>query len=654
MIRLAGGVAILLALTTAVYSNHFYNAFHFDDFHTVTENVHIRKLGNVGRFFTDPATFSVLPTHQVYRPVVTTSLALDYWLAQGLHPFAFHASTFFWYATQLVLLYLLYLELLGGSRSMALFGAALYGVHPVAAETVNYVIQRAEVYSTLGLIAALLLYIRKPEWRRYGIYLLPFVLACLSKPPALVFPALLFLYVWLYEAGGARRAVRATLPALGVAAALGALLHQMTAASFTPGAAAAAAYRITQTWVTLRYFATFFWPSHLSADGDTALIEGLSMEAAAGTAFLLGLVAIIFWTAQREETRTIAFGLGWFLIALLPTALMPLAEAANDHRMFFPFVGLVASVCAALKVGMAGRGVLAWRFAAAAACVILAAASAATYQRNEVWRSEETLWLDVTRKSPKNNRGWMNYGLTQMTKGENAAGLASLERALALDPTYALAQVNSAIALARLGRGAEAEAYFQRGLALDPSQAASHLFYGRWLLENRRYADAVTHLERTLAINPVDLMAHHLLMQAQFVQQNWSALRPLAESALRLDSNDALAKDYLAKFDDLERGLARQQRQAEQARTPEAYLDLSLAYFRAGRFSDCIDAARQALELRPLYADAFNNVAACYNALGRWDDGIAAATEAARLNPSSELARNNLAWAVSQKELSQP
>lgn len=77
----------------------------------------------------------------------------------------------------------------------------------MAAETVNYVTQRAEVYSTLGLIAALLLYIRKPEWRRYGVYLVPFALACLSKPPALVFPALLFLYGWLYEAGGAERAV---------------------------------------------------------------------------------------------------------------------------------------------------------------------------------------------------------------------------------------------------------------------------------------------------------------------------------------------------------------------------------------------------------------------------------------------------------------
>jgi hypothetical protein len=96
-VRSAVGVALLLALTAAVYSNHFHNSFHFDDFHTVTDNVAIRSLGNIGRFFTDPATFSALPTHQVYRPVVTASLAFDYWLGRGLNPLAFHATTFFWY-----------------------------------------------------------------------------------------------------------------------------------------------------------------------------------------------------------------------------------------------------------------------------------------------------------------------------------------------------------------------------------------------------------------------------------------------------------------------------------------------------------------------------------------------------------------------------
>ena len=44
---------------------------------------------------------------------------------------------------------------------------------------------------------------------------------------------------------------------------------------------------------------------------------------------------------RRRETWPVAFGILWFFLALLPTSsIVPLAEVLNDHRMYFPFVGL--------------------------------------------------------------------------------------------------------------------------------------------------------------------------------------------------------------------------------------------------------------------------------------------------------------------------
>lgn len=80
---------VLLLGIVITYLNHFNNAFHFDDFHTVTDNIYIRDIGNISDFFTDPATRSTLPTNRQYRPVLTTSLAIDYWIAGGLNPFLF-------------------------------------------------------------------------------------------------------------------------------------------------------------------------------------------------------------------------------------------------------------------------------------------------------------------------------------------------------------------------------------------------------------------------------------------------------------------------------------------------------------------------------------------------------------------------------------
>ena len=84
--------------------------------------------------------------------------------------------------------------------------------------------------------------------------------------------------------------------------------------------------------------------------------------------------------------------------------------------------------------------------------------------------------------------------------------------------------------------------------------------------------------------------------------------------------------------------------------TPEYYLARSLAEYQIGRVRECIVSAERALTLRPLYAEAWNNIAAAYNALGEWDKGIAAGEAALQINPSLQIARNNVAFARQQQQ----
>lgn len=90
---------------------------------------------------------------------------------------------------------------------------------------------------------------------------------------------------------------------------------------------------------------------------------------------------------------------------------------------------------------------------------------------------------------------------------------------------------------------------------------------------------------------------------------------------------------------------------AQQQPTAENYLNLSLLYHRAGRYQDCIAAARKALLLKPDYPEAYNNIAAAYQSMGDWDKAIAAAQQALRIRPDFVLARNNLAYSQAQKKL---
>src|ERR1700742_2439554 len=134
----------LTLVVLAAYANHFQNKFHFDDSHTIVENPNVRDLHNAGGFFTDAGRFSINRAGQVYRPIVSVSLAVDYWLGKGYKPLFFHISTFIWFVVQLILMFFLYRRLMDHADPhptnlwVAWIAAAFYGLHPANAETVNY------------------------------------------------------------------------------------------------------------------------------------------------------------------------------------------------------------------------------------------------------------------------------------------------------------------------------------------------------------------------------------------------------------------------------------------------------------------------------------------------------------------------------------
>src|SRR5580704_17750991 len=149
--------ALLLVLNLLiVYSNHFGNDFQFDDSNAIPNNLAIRRPETILRAFIDPNLFSSAPEQRTYRPVTAASLALDYWLAGRLNVFFFHLSTFLWYCMQVVLMFLLFDRLMDmtdphpSNLWTALAAAALFGLHPANAETVNYMIQRGDLYNALG------------------------------------------------------------------------------------------------------------------------------------------------------------------------------------------------------------------------------------------------------------------------------------------------------------------------------------------------------------------------------------------------------------------------------------------------------------------------------------------------------------------------
>src|SRR5260221_11199910 len=139
--KVALSVVLLLIAVLFIYRRHFNNEFHFDDMHSVVQNPYIRDLHNIPRFFTDARTFSVRPLNRTYRPLVSTALAIDYWLGGGLGPFYFQLSTFAWFLLQLTLMFALSRRIYDAARpdtrnsAAAPAATAWYGLHPALART---------------------------------------------------------------------------------------------------------------------------------------------------------------------------------------------------------------------------------------------------------------------------------------------------------------------------------------------------------------------------------------------------------------------------------------------------------------------------------------------------------------------------------------
>lgn len=643
---------LLLVAVCCAYANHFRNSFHFDDSHTVQSNPYIRSLRNIPRFFTDAKTFSVLPANQTYRPMVSTSLAMDYAVGHGYNPFWFHFSTFFIFLAQLAAMYMLFLVILKtvrpaaesdtAIRNLSLLAVAWYGLHPAIAETVNYIIQRGDVYCAFGVVTALTIYARLPQWRNTGLYLVPYAFAMLSKPPAVVFSVLLFIYVAMFEKdakGGYRAVALAVAPSLAVCAGLLWLQSAMTPKSFTPSAISAHSYIITQPYVLLRYFLTLFFPFHLNVDTDLNPFSSLTVTAWGGFAFLAALIALVWWAARRKAWQPVSFGLLWFLVASLPTSLYRLSEVENDHRMYMPFVGLVLAVVwtgflILEKLTAIGNAKTVWRSAIAASLVLLGLYAYGTHVRNRVWRTEESLWLDDVQKCPHNGRGLMNYGLTQMAIGKYSVALDYFQQALVYTPNYPTLEINLGVVDGAMNRTVEAEQHFRRSIALAPADDNTHFFYGRWLYGEGRVSDALPQLQTTVRLNPSRIDARNLLATAYDAAGERGQAVGVAAATLQLDPADTEASAILAGHGE---------------RTASAWLNASLYRYQSGDYQASKAAALEALKLDPQSAVAYNNIGAAYAGLQEWDQAIENERAALRINPEFQLAKNNLALYIQMK-----
>jgi protein O-mannosyl-transferase len=503
---LALGTVLLVAITLGVYANSLLGGFVWDDVPIVVES----QFGSEPRRLAE-VLLSPDEVKPYYRPLNRASYVLDarVW---GANPMGFHGVNVALHAANVVALFFL-LQLLFRRRALALGAALLLAVHPINAETVDFISARNNLFALLFLLAAIaFLALGLRSRSRLAMWGSGFAwfLALSSKDSAATGLVLLVAYAFwpvLPSARPLRARLLALIPhAVFLAAYLGLRHVALEGLMGTPVAIGSIGEALRQNYfIVPRYLELVLFPVRMNVfhpvpPGSVAHAPWLLL---AWAAIVAGIIALV-----RQRSLPSLVGLAWFAVNFLPIAnLVPIPSAAMAERfLYLPAVGLwlIAADQALRLRDLFPRK--AWATAILALPVV--ALAGGTVRRNADWRDDVTLFRSSLEVEPRSVIALFNLGSALRDRGDLEGARAAWERALEIDPRDAgsLAQLGTLAAVT--GDYPRAERLFRAAQDADPRNALVHLNLAKLFEKTGRPGPAAMEYGRFLELATRDQEDH--------------------------------------------------------------------------------------------------------------------------------------------------
>jgi Flp pilus assembly protein TadD len=287
---------------------------------------------------------------------------------------------------------------------------------------------------------------------------------------------------------------------------------------------------------------------------------------------IVGLFVAAVLMTKRDPL--ISFGILWFFGNLVIESSILGLELVFEHRNYLP--SMLVVLCFTAVVLRLSRQT--W-YGAVALGLVGILFTVWTYERNQVWSDEITLYRDCVNKAPAKARPYNNLGAALMRAGQAAEAMRQFNLALDIKPDFVDARYNLGSALARQGNLEAGINQFGEVLRLEPKNLKALNNMGVALAFLGRYDEAVPYLQDALKLNPED--------------------------------------------PDLLNNLGYSLSQSGQPETATAYL-------------------KRALALNPRHAGAHNNLGLILKSSGRCEAAIRHFVRALEINPFMDEARRNL------------
>lgn len=615
---------VALAVAFAVFGPALNAPFDFDDRGTIVDNPTIRRAWPPTALLNTPE----LGTAVSGRPVANYSFALSYALNRALghgepsmdgpsETAAYHVVNVLLHAMSAFVLFALIRDTLRSGRvpedlrsraeGIALIVSAVWLIHPIQTEAVDYISQRTELlvsFFFLATVYAAQRAFRDPHAARWIVVaLLASLLGMGTKEVMLTAPLVMALYdrTFLFPSWASvwqARSRRWLYGGLATTAILSVALIASGARGGTVGFNLGVTwyqYFFSQATVIPRYVQLMLWPDRLTYDYGQSPIGGLAGVVGLASLICVGVACVAAW--RHDRWRPLAFLGAWFFLILAPSSsFVPIrTEIAAERRVYLACAAVVTLVVvgavyikprlryAMMAVVVAYFFASGWTadrlapgelslqillrcvFALGAAGVLWCLVGARrrwiqasgwlliavllvgrTAARSAMYQHPDALWLGTIQTMPGNARAYSSLGNLRLrdTPPRLREADSLFERATSLDSTYATPWIARAAIAVKEARLAEAETYLNRALILSPGDSSATDELGQVLVATGQSDAALRYLKPLAARWPSSATLSRLGI-AYLTMGALDSASSMLVRALHFDSVDVTALRYL-------------------------------------------------------------------------------------------------------------
>ena len=443
-------IALIIAVTTFIVLSPSMKCdfVNYDDYEfvlknnlVVNDNVNIKSI------------FSTVVVGNDYLPITILSLAWNYQYSK-LDPVGFHLWNLILHVLNTLLVFLFIFILTKRNLLIAAIVAILFGIHPMHVESIAWVTERKDVLFLFFFMLGLISYLRYKDSRKtywYFITFILFVLSCLSKGTAVVFPFILLLLDYLLLVKWNKSMLFNKIPFLFISFIFivitfnlhksgsldNIIIHRSIFHSLL--------FAFYQSYI---YIIKLLFPTNLSAYYPFPSDNNLSSIFYLSPFIVAGIVALIYRYLRKE--KEIIFGISFYFISIFLMLQIIPTGAGNfmmaDRYTYLSSIGLFYIIASLINQSWYNKTSKLKSIKTPLVAVLIIGIVFFSYQANVrtyVWKNSVTLWEDAIKKNPKeSDLPYFCLGQYYLRKSDTEKALLYYSKAIDINPQYVEAYYN--------------------------------------------------------------------------------------------------------------------------------------------------------------------------------------------------------------------